>query len=151
MVRYIWLINYEYNSSYELHTCVGSNLHIVVINILVIMFSTVSSIVTVVTDPPGVTLYQDTTIDFICTVMIDDAVDTPNNVSLEWEGLTNLTVNTDYTITSSSNRSTLHFNHLLTSYTGRNITCRATVILLGLEYSHKSTNKRELQLSVLSE
>ena len=103
------------------------------------------------TDPPGLTLYEETFIDFICTASISNAVDTPTSVSLQWEGLTDLIINTDYNITQQTNMSILHFTRLQrnTKYNGRNITCRATVApSTGTQYVQQNTNEDNVQLTV---
>ena len=102
-----------------------------------------------VTTTPGLTLYEATSIDITCNVILSDSVDTSTSITCQWlGGTTLLTTGSDYTITD--NTCTLRINELTVSRDNdRIITCMATVT--GSQYVAQNTASNSTQLTVKGE
>ena len=91
--------------------------------------------VVVITDPPDAgTLVEGTYIDLVCTVTINEAVDTDVNVSIEWfrNGGSPLMNSSDYSISpisliSDQYISIIRIEELMTSDNGTTYSCSVSV------------------------
>ena len=88
--------------------------------------------VVVTTDPPNAgTLIEGTYIDLVCTVTINDAVNTDVDVILEWSrnGGSPLMNSSDYSISLISDQyiSIIRIEELMTSNNGANYSCSVSI------------------------
>ena len=88
----------------------------------------------VTTDPPNPTLVEGTYIDLVCTVTINEAVDTDVNVSIEWfrNGGSPLMNSSDYSISpisliSDQYISIIRIEELMTSDNGTTYSCSVSI------------------------
>ena len=112
----------------------------------------------VTTDPPDVvgTLVEGTYIDLVCTVTINDAVDTDVNINIEWyrNGGSPLMNSSDYSISPTSlisNQyiSTIRIEELLTSDNGATYSCSVSIQPSSLyNYITGSNGDSDITLSV---
>ena len=113
--------------------------------------------VIVTTDPPDVgTLVEGTYIDLVCTVTINDAVNTDVNVSIEWSrnGGSPLMNSSDYSISpnalmSDQYISTVHIEELMTNDNGATFSCSVSIQPSSLSnYITGSSGDSDITLSV---
>ena len=113
--------------------------------------------VVVTTDPPGVgTLVEGTYIDLVCTVTINDAVNTDVNVNIVWSrnGGSPLTNSSDYFISpislvSDQYISTIRIEELMTSDNGATYSCSVSTQPFSLyNYITGSNGDSDITLSV---
>ena len=111
----------------------------------------------VTTDPPDVgTLVESTYIDLVCTVTINDAVDTDVNVNIEWyrNGGSPLVNSSDYSISPNSLMSdkyisTIRIEELMTSDNGATYSCSVSIQPSSLyNYITGSNGDSDITLSV---
>ena len=111
--------------------------------------------VVVTTDPPNPTLVEGTYIDLVCTVTINDAVDTDVNVIIEWSRNGGSLMNSpDYSISpisliSDQYISTIRIEELMTSDNGATYSCSVTIQPSSLStYITGSNGDSDITLSV---
>ena len=113
--------------------------------------------VVVTTDPSDVgTLVEGTYIDLVCTVTINDAVNTDVNVSIEWScnGGSPLMNSSDYSISPISSVSdqyisTIHIEELMMSNNGATYSCSVSIQPSSLSnYISGSNGYSDITLSV---
>ena len=114
--------------------------------------------VVVTTDPPNAgTLIEGTYIDLVCTVTINDAVNTDVDVILEWSrnGGSPLMNSSDYSISpvsliSDQYISTIRIEELMTSNNGDTFTCSVSIQPSSLStYITGSNGDNDITLSVI--
>ena len=110
--------------------------------------------VVVTTDPPDLgTLVEGTYIDLVCTVTINDAVDTDVNVSIEWSrnGGSALMNSSDYSISPISDQyiSIIRIQELKPGDDGATFSCSVTIQPSSLStYITGSNGDSDITLSV---
>ena len=108
----------------------------------------------VTTDPPDVgTLVEGTYIDLVCTVTINDAVNTDVNVNIQWSrnGGSPLVNSLDYSISPISDQyiSTIRIEELTTNDNGTTYSCSVSIQPSSLSNYITATNgNSDITLSV---
>ena len=109
----------------------------------------------VTTDPPDATLVEGTYIDLVCTVTINDAVDTDVNVNIEWSRNGDSLMNSsDYSISqisliSDQYISTIRIEELMTNDNGATYSCSVSIQPSSLSnYITGSNGDSDITLSV---